>query len=110
MKGMVGSDERLLAVQDGWISRGPVVALAQPEGLQVNGQGMGEGGMWVGFELRVRQVGDYGFGGVELDEVGLLDPADVAPGAPFIEPQKRWQAVQGALVHVDGRGGHLADR
>ena len=101
MKRMVGREEILLPVQDRRIFGRPVIALAQPERLQVNSQGFSQCRVRIGLEPGIRKVGNHWFSGVKLDDVGVLHAADVAPGAALVEPEQRRETIQGAFVDVD---------
>jgi hypothetical protein len=77
---MLGNKEGFLPVQDRRVVVRREVPHLDPERLEMHRHGPGEGRVGIALELRVAQVRDLGLLPEKLDDVGALDPADIAAG------------------------------
>ena len=109
VEGMIGCEERLLAVQDRRVRAGGVVDALDLAGPQVELDAPQQGRVRVGVEVGIDQVRDLAGLAVELDQVGALDLAEVGPGAALVDAEQRVEGLQGGAVDVEGIGQELAD-
>ena len=100
---MVGGKESLLAVQDRWVTGSTIIVFADTKRLQVDRHSFRKRRMRIGLEVRIGKVRDPRFGGMELDDVGSLDAANVAPRTALVKAKQRRQTIECALVNVDRR-------
>ena len=58
--------------------------------------------MGVPVEVGITQVRHFGLVPVELDDVGVVHIAEVAPGTALVGPEQRRDKWERGLVHVEG--------
>ncbi len=109
MERMLRVEEGLLAVRHRRVAGlGVVVAIELPR-AQRQADAAEQGGMRVGVEGGVDEVGELAGEAVQLDDVGPFDLAEVGAAAALVDAQQRVEAVEGGAVDVEVVGQELAD-
>jgi hypothetical protein len=87
-----------------------VVAAIELAGAEREFHGAADGGVRHFIELGASQIRDFAGKPMQLDDVGVVDLAQIRASTAFIDPEQRRQGFQGRLVDQQGVGSQPAHR
>ena len=85
---MIGGNEQLFPVQNGTVRTVPIAARFHTKSLQMYRQRFIQGRMRVVIESRITQLGYFRFVAMSFDDVGSLNPPEIAACTPFVQAQQ----------------------
>ncbi len=100
-QGMVGGQEGVFSVQDGWIGALGVVGTVDLPGPQIDPDRPQQRRVWIIVKFWIHQVGELAGAPMDFDDVGAFHVAEIGMAAALVDIQERIESIQGMAVDVE---------
>ncbi len=105
---IVGSQEGVFAVQDGWIGALGVISTIDLPDSQVEPNRPQERRVRIFLESGVHQIGKLAGPPMDLHDVGAFRVAEIGSAAALVDAQERFESIQGIAVDIEAVGPSMA--